>query len=151
MGGAGAMGGALVGAFARAGWRTVSVDFVANSDACSSVLLNSAEASASSDMADVVSRVTAAADGAEVGAVINAAGSWMGGDIGGSDIMTSVEGMWRANVGPSVSGACCVCVCVCVYVCVCVCIRVILSCARVRVCAYAVGRERSRGERGRAF
>ena len=109
VGGAGALGSALVSAYARAGWHAVSIDFTSNGAAHESILLD-ASAEPSARVADMIGKASTSsvpAEGSGFSAVINAAGSWAGGGVEDADLMDSVENMWGANLVPSVGGGFC--------------------------------------------
>ena len=111
VGGNGSLGLAVRRSFARAGWGTVSVDFVGSDSAGSSgseheeqVLLRVAD-TLEGKLDHMIQQVASSCERAgDFDAVINVAGSWAGGGVDSPDVARSVDHMWHANVTPAVNG-----------------------------------------------
>lgn len=94
MGGAGALGTAIVEAASAAGATTITVDMKAGPIADISVVIQPEDIPA--ELTLPVSRVDA---------VYCVAGAWSGGSITADDLVTSAEHMWAVNVRPSLMAA----------------------------------------------
>ncbi|KAJ3181781.1 hypothetical protein HDU87_000799 [Geranomyces variabilis] len=110
-GGAGALGRAVVGHFRKSQWTVTSVDFAENADATHNVIINPDTASNLEKCGqDVEARVAAALKGsssssANLGAVVNAAGGWVGGGLADPALYKNVTLSLSQSVNSSVISA----------------------------------------------
>ncbi|KAJ3155210.1 hypothetical protein HDU89_007401 [Geranomyces variabilis] len=105
-GGAGALGRAVVGHFRKSQWTVTSVDFAENADATHNVVINPDIASDLEKCGqDVEARVAAALSSAKLGAVVNAAGGWVGGGLADPALYKNVTLSLSQSVNSSVISA----------------------------------------------
>ncbi|KAF9583756.1 hypothetical protein BGW38_008652 [Lunasporangiospora selenospora] len=98
-GGSGALGRAIVSTFVKKQWNVTSIDFVANQEATTNVLLEKTDS-----LEEQGRRVTGAVAG-EVDAIVCVAGGWAGGNAASNELFANSELMWKQSVHSSLVAA----------------------------------------------
>jgi dihydropteridine reductase len=100
VGGAGALGRAVVSRFARAGWGTTSIDFTSNDEASTSLQLcdNSPWTKQAAKLSEQLKDTNA-------DFIFCAAGGWAGGTVASPDGLDSIDQMWQMCVQSAATAA----------------------------------------------
>ncbi|KAG0303831.1 hypothetical protein BGZ98_006234 [Dissophora globulifera] len=98
-GGSGALGRAIVTTFIKNKWNVTSVDFFANQDATTNILLEKGDS-----LEEQGKRVVGGVSG-HVDAIVCVAGGWAGGNAASNDFFASSELMWKQSVHSSLVAA----------------------------------------------
>ncbi|KAG0321524.1 hypothetical protein BGZ99_003876 [Dissophora globulifera] len=98
-GGSGALGRAIVSTFIKNKWNVTSVDFFANQDATTNILLEKGDS-----LEEQGKRVVGGVSG-HVDAIVCVAGGWAGGNAASNDFFASSELMWKQSVHSSLVAA----------------------------------------------
>ncbi|KAF9296143.1 hypothetical protein BGZ88_000605 [Linnemannia elongata] len=94
-GGSGALGRAIVSHFIKHQWAVTSVDFNANQEATTNILLEKSDT-----LEQQGERVVGAVSG-QVDAIVCVAGGWAGGNAASKDLFANSELMWKQSVHSS--------------------------------------------------
>jgi hypothetical protein len=101
IGGSGALGRSLVAAFQGSSptMATISIDFRPNPEATHNIPLLPRNSAAGTETKDIVSQLgTLLKDGAQLAAVVNAAGGWTGGSLKDPGFLSQVDSMLQSSV-----------------------------------------------------
>ncbi|ORZ20832.1 hypothetical protein BCR41DRAFT_334636 [Lobosporangium transversale] len=98
-GGSGALGRALVSTFIQKQWIVTSIDFFANQEATTNILLEK------NDTLEEQGRRVIGAVGGKVDAIVCVAGGWAGGNAASDELFATSELMWKQSVHSSLVAA----------------------------------------------
>ncbi|KAF9955042.1 hypothetical protein BGZ70_010379 [Mortierella alpina] len=98
-GGSGALGRAIVAFFVKKQWAVTCVDFSANHEATTNILLEKTDS-----LEEQGKRVVGAISG-QVDAIVCVAGGWAGGNAASADLFANSELMWKQSVHSSLVAA----------------------------------------------
>ncbi|KAF9159869.1 hypothetical protein BGX20_002757, partial [Mortierella sp. AD010] len=94
-GGSGALGRAIVSTFVKKQWAVTSIDFFANQEATTNVLLEKSDS-----LEEQGKRVVDAIPG-PIDAIVCVAGGWAGGNAASDELFSTSELMWKQSVHSS--------------------------------------------------
>ncbi|KAF9985481.1 hypothetical protein BGZ79_005436, partial [Entomortierella chlamydospora] len=94
-GGSGALGRAIVSTFIKKQWAVTSIDFFANQEATTNVLLEKSDS-----LEEQGKRVVDAIPG-PIDAIVCVAGGWAGGNAASNELFSTSELMWKQSVHSS--------------------------------------------------
>jgi dihydropteridine reductase len=108
VGGAGALGKAIVNNLKKNAVKTISIDLLKNDDACFNVMIDQSTPLASqvpSIKAQLTSYLAKQSHGPHVAGVVSAAGSWGGGSISDDDFLGTMQTMTQTNLDSALFAA----------------------------------------------